>query len=65
MGFGELKAITHSMFPYKKAWREKADGTNSADMSFEEFFEDDSDAIAGAREAMLEDDELRKTFPER
>jgi uncharacterized phage-associated protein len=65
MGFGELKAITHSMFPYKKAWNEKPEGVNRADMSFEEFFEDDSDAIAGAREAMLEDDQLRKVFPAR
>jgi uncharacterized phage-associated protein len=65
MGFGELKAITHSTFPYKKAWIEKPEGASGADMNFEEFFEDDSDAIAGAREAMLEDDELRKTFPVR
>jgi uncharacterized phage-associated protein len=60
MGFGELKAITHSMFAYKKAWTERSEGTNGADMDFEAFFEEDSDAVAGAREVMLEDDLVRK-----
>jgi uncharacterized phage-associated protein len=46
MGFGELKAVTHAMYTYKKAWNEKTTGVNAADMHFEEFFDDDSDAVA-------------------
>jgi uncharacterized phage-associated protein len=65
MGFAELKAITHEMAAYKKAWRGKPEGRNAVDMSFEEFFEEDSDAVAGAKEEMLEDDLLRKFFSAR
>jgi hypothetical protein len=63
MGFEELKAITHSMYAYKQAWNRRIQGANRAIMDFEEFFEEDSDAVSGAREAMLEDDSLRKNFP--
>jgi hypothetical protein len=65
MGFAELKAITHAMIAYKRAWSEKPEGRNAADMDFEQFFEEDSDAVAGAREEMLEDDVLRKLFSAR
>lgn len=65
MGFGELQAITHSMAAYKKAWNEKPQDAKGADMDFEQFFEEDSDAVAGARDAMLEDDLLRKMFSAR
>jgi len=65
MEFAELKAITHEMVAYKKAWHEKPEDRNAADMNFEEFFEEDSDAVAGAKEEMLEDDLLRKTFSAR
>ena len=63
MAFGELKAITHSMFAYESAWNGRPAGSSGADMDFTDFFEQDSDAVVGAREAMLEDDSLRKTFP--
>jgi uncharacterized phage-associated protein len=63
MGFGELKAITHAMCAYKVPWNERPEGMNRAEMDFVMFFEEDSDAIAGARDAMLEDDSLRKAFP--
>jgi uncharacterized phage-associated protein len=65
MGFAELKSITHEMVAYKKAWAGKPMGYNAGDMQFEDFFEEDSDAIAGAREEMLEDDVLRKSFSAR
>jgi uncharacterized phage-associated protein len=65
MGFAELKAITHSMVAYKRAWAEKPQDRNAADMDFEAFFDEDSDAVAGAREEMLEDDLLRKRFSAR
>jgi uncharacterized phage-associated protein len=63
MDFEELKAITHSMYAYKQAWSRRPQGANRAIMNFEEFFEEDSDAVFGARDAMLEDDLLRKHFP--
>jgi len=63
MGFGELKAITHSIYAYKAAWSGRAEGSSGVDMDFEQFFEEDSDAVVGAREAMIEDDSLRKIFP--
>jgi uncharacterized phage-associated protein len=63
MSFGELKAITHSTFAYESAWDSRPQGSNSNDMDFVAFFEQDPDAVVGAREAMLEDDLLRKTFP--
>jgi uncharacterized phage-associated protein len=63
MGFGELKAITHSVFAYESAWGNRPEGASAADMDFAAFFEQDSDAVVGAREAMLEDDSLRKIFP--
>jgi hypothetical protein len=34
-------------------------------MRYEDFFEEDADAIAGAREEMLENDMLRRAFPGR
>lgn len=65
MGFAELKSITHEMVAYKKAWAGRPTGYNAGEMNFEDFFEEDSDAVAGAREEMLEDDLLRKSFSAR
>lgn len=62
MGFDQLKAITHEMFAYKRAWSEKPEDRSAGDMRFEEFFEQDSDAVAGAQDEMVEDDILRKVF---
>jgi uncharacterized phage-associated protein len=64
MGFGELKAITHEMYAYKTPWSVRPDGSNGVDMAFEDFFEEDSDAVVGAQDAMLEDDFLRHSHPE-
>jgi uncharacterized phage-associated protein len=61
--FAELKALTHELAAYKKAWARPRHG-DSAPMDFEDFFSEDEDAIAGAFEEMLENDELRKAFPE-
>jgi uncharacterized phage-associated protein len=63
MGFDELKAITHEMFAYKQAWNERPEGAKGIDMDFEAFFEEDSDAVVGARDAMLEDHFLRSSHP--
>jgi len=63
MTFDELKAITHQMPAYRKVWDEKPEHRNSEPMSYEDFFEEDPEAVAGAFEEMLENDELRKAFP--
>jgi uncharacterized phage-associated protein len=60
--FAELRALTHEMVAYQRAWRRRA-GKRAATMAFEDFFEEDADAIAGAREEMLENAALRKMFP--
>jgi len=58
--FDELKALTHEMPAYKNAWG--SGEVKNAPMRFEDFFEEDGDAIRGVREEMIENDELRKTF---
>jgi len=58
--FGELTLLTHEMAAYKKAW---GDGTTTmVVMSYEDFFEDDADAIKGAFEEMMADFELRSAL---
>ncbi len=59
--FGELKSITHAMPAYMNAWNDRG-SRESAPMSFEDFFEEDSDALAGVLEEMIEDAELREAF---
>lgn len=56
--FDELKAITHEMPAYANAWNRKSDGDKRARMNFEEFFEEDSDAMGGVSELMEEDAEF-------
>ncbi len=55
--FYELKSLTHSVYAYRRAAEELSD------MRYEDFFEEDADAIEGALEEMLENFELRKAFP--
>lgn len=59
--FDELKALTHAMPAYRKAWA-KLDGTAAPPMSYEDFFDEDSDAIEGAFEEMIENDMLKNSF---
>jgi uncharacterized phage-associated protein len=61
--FAELRALTHETVAYQRAWTGKPADKGSAPMAFEDFFDEDADAIAGAREEMLENDALRKSFP--
>lgn len=61
--FDELKMLTHKMVAYDKAWSTKPKTSQRAEMSYDDFFEEDSDALAGAREEMIENDLLRKAFP--
>jgi len=58
--FEELKALTHEMFAYKKAWSER---DNSAPtIRYEDLFVEDGDAIEGALEEMQENFALRSAF---
>jgi uncharacterized phage-associated protein len=59
--FDELKALTHETVAYKKAWEQKGSGS-APEMKFEDFFEQDEDAIEGALEEMLENQGLREVF---
>jgi uncharacterized phage-associated protein len=56
--FEELKAMTHELFAYKKAWGDRY-GDNPP-MRFEDLFVEDPDAIEGAYEEMIENYELAR-----
>jgi len=58
----ELSALTHAIPAYLNAWQSKGKLSSTADMNYEDFFEEDPDAVDGAFEEMLENDELRKAF---
>lgn len=62
--FDELKSLTHEMPAYKKAWALRGGG-QAVEMRYEDFFEEDPDAIAGAIEEMLENDALSRAYPGR
>ncbi len=58
--FEELKAITHEMAAYKKAWDNRC--SNAPPMEYEDLFEEDDDAIEGALEEMVENYRLEHVF---
>jgi uncharacterized phage-associated protein len=60
--FDELYTLTHEMPAYKKAWEDPARSSRNPLMSFEDLFTNDSEAIAGAQEEMVEDYEMRQTL---
>ncbi len=59
--FDELYALTHAMPAYVNAWEQRGSSRNPL-MSFEELFINDSEAIAGTEEEMLEDYEMRRAL---
>lgn len=61
--FSALVALTHSMAAYRHAWAGKAEGAKMAPMNYEDFFDEEPDAVAGAFEDMMENDSLRRAFP--
>ncbi len=63
--FDELKALTHEMPAYRRAWESRPAGVEVKQMDYEDFFEEDQDAIDGAKEHMLENAVLREAFPAR
>jgi uncharacterized phage-associated protein len=60
--FWDLRCLTHAMPAYEKAWAERGGG--SAVMRFESFFEEDEDSLSGVLEDALENDKLRRVFPD-
>lgn len=60
--FGELRALSHETPAYRKAWAASSKGSHP--MEFEDFFEEDEAALVDVREEMIENDKLRKAFPE-
>ncbi len=60
--FDELKGLTHEMIAYKKAWENRT--SQAPTIAFEDFFEEDDDAVAGVREETIENSALREVFPE-
>lgn len=60
--FHELKSLTHEMLEWQAAWARRG-SSERADIFFEDImFEEEADAIEGAREAMEEDAEIRLLF---
>lgn len=63
--FPELLSLTHSTAAYRRAWESRPSTAKAVSMRYEDFFEEDADAVAGALDEMLENDALRKAFPSR
>lgn len=63
MTFSQLRGLTHETPAYSRAWSTRRSG-DRAPMSFEEFFEEDGDAMAGVQQEMIENDAIRKAFPD-
>ena len=59
--FNELKAMTHELYGYQKARNERGNN-NAPPIAYEDLFEQDDEALEGAREEMLENYQLRKAF---
>lgn len=62
MGYTQLREKTHEIAAYDKAWKSKRFWQNSVPMKFEDFFDDDPNAAAGAKEEMIENDQIRKAL---
>ena len=54
MTFLRLRTITHDTPAWENAWESRPPEATSNKMSFEDFFEDDANAIVGAKEEMIE-----------
>jgi uncharacterized phage-associated protein len=60
--FLRLRALTHETPAWENAWSERT--SDSSPMKFEDFFEEDPDALVGAKEEMLENFVLKAVFNE-
>jgi uncharacterized phage-associated protein len=54
MTFTRVRAIAHDTAAWANAWDKKHEESDAAAMLFEDFFEDEANALAGAKEEMLE-----------
>lgn len=61
--FTELRAITHEMPAYERAWQNRGTSQRGT-MEFEDFFEEDENAVACIKQEMMENARLRRAFPE-
>jgi uncharacterized phage-associated protein len=59
--FSELRSVTHNMMAYGRAWAKRGK-KDAAPMEFEQFFEEDEDALVGVKEEMLENHILNTVF---
>jgi uncharacterized phage-associated protein len=57
--FLQLRSLTHETPAYENAWQQKPEGRDSEPILFEDFFEEDPNALSGAKEEMLENYRLR------
>ena len=62
MDFSQLRAITHEMPAYERAWESRTG--NRGWMKFEDLFEEDENAVLGALEEATENWKIRSQFPE-
>jgi uncharacterized phage-associated protein len=61
MTFSQVRAIAHDTAAWTNAWAQRGK-KDSATMLFEDFFEDDANAIAGVKEEMVENFALRQAL---
>jgi len=62
--FTQLRALTHDMVAYENAWSNRGN-KESVTMKFEDFFEEDEDAIAGTKDEVIENHILNTVFARR
>ena len=60
--YDQLKELTHDMAAFDKAWKKKKLWKRSAPMNIEDFFDDDPHVAPGAKEEMIENDQIRKVL---
>jgi uncharacterized phage-associated protein len=65
MTFSQVRLIAHDTTAYDNAWKKKLKTKDASPMAFEDFFEDDENALSGVKEEMIENHALRIAFEKR
>ncbi|MHB1937521.1 MAG: Panacea domain-containing protein [Acidobacteriaceae bacterium] len=65
MTFSQVRQIAHDTPAWVNAWNSKQEDKDAAPMKFEDFFEDDPNALSGVKEEMLENQTLKMAFARR
>ncbi len=65
MNFSQVRRIAHDTLAYENAWTHKPEDKDAAPMKFEDFFEDDGNALSGVKEEMIENHALKTVFARR